>query len=49
MAAPGAGHLRPRWLQRLGWLALLWLGGIAATGLVAGALRLLMGWAGLHR
>jgi uncharacterized protein DUF2474 len=49
MAAPEAEDVRPRWLQRLGWLALLWLGGIAATGLVAGALRLLMAWAGMQR
>jgi hypothetical protein len=41
--------LRPRWLQRLGWLVLLWIGGVVATGLLAGVLRLLMAWAGLRR
>jgi hypothetical protein len=40
---------RRRWSHRLGWLVLLWLGGVAATGLVAGALRLLMAWVGLRR
>jgi hypothetical protein len=40
---------RPRWAHRLGWLVLLWLAGVVATGLLAGALRLLMAWAGLQR
>jgi hypothetical protein len=35
------------WLRRLGWLAALWLGGVAALGLVAMLLRLLMHAAGM--
>lgn len=38
----------PLWLRRLGWLLLLWLGGVAALGLVAFALRLLMHAAGMR-
>jgi hypothetical protein len=37
----------PRWRVRLAWLAVLWIGGVAAMGLVAGLLRWLMGLAGL--
>jgi hypothetical protein len=36
------------WLRRLGWLALLWLGGVAALGLVALLLRWLMHAAGMR-
>jgi hypothetical protein len=36
------------WLRRFGWLAVLWLGGVAALGLVAFALRVLMHAAGLR-
>jgi len=42
-------HLRPRWWHRLGWLVLLWLGGVVSLALLAGALRVLMAWAGLQR
>jgi hypothetical protein len=38
----------PLWLRRLGWLVLLWIGGVAALGLVALALRVLMGAAGMR-
>jgi len=30
----------PSWPARLGWFALLWLGGVVAVGIVAYALRL---------
>ena len=42
-------RLRRPWLHRLGWLVLLWLGGVVIMGLVAGTMRLLMAWAGLQR
>lgn len=35
------------WLRRVGWLAALWLGGVAALGAVAWLLRLLMHAAGM--
>jgi len=35
------------WPKRIAWLLGLWLLGVAALGLVAGLLRLLMGAAGL--
>lgn len=35
------------WLRRIGWLLLLWAGGIAALGLAAWLLRQLMGVMGL--
>ncbi|WP_153010457.1 DUF2474 family protein [Falsirhodobacter sp. alg1] len=28
-----------RWLRRLGWFGLLWLGGVLAVGIVAFAIR----------
>jgi len=34
------------WAVRAGWLVLLWAGGVAAVGLVAYLLRVLMNWAG---
>ncbi|AZW29877.1 PF10617 family protein [Bordetella bronchiseptica GA96-01] len=34
-------------LHRLGWLALLWAGGVAGLGLAAGGLKLIMKLAGL--
>ena len=37
-----------KWLQRVGWLVLLWLGGVAALALAAGLLRLLMHAAGMR-
>jgi hypothetical protein len=39
--------MRSLWLRRLAWLAALWLGGVAALGLVALALRVLMHAAGM--
>ena len=39
----------PGWVARVGWLILIWLAGVAALGLVAGILRVLMAWAGLRR
>jgi hypothetical protein len=49
MAEPQRQHLRRPWLHRLGWLVLLWLGGVVSMALLAGTLRLLMAWAGLQR
>ena len=39
----------PSMLNRLAWLVAIWLASVAALGLVAGALRLLMCVAGLTR
>lgn len=39
------GHL---WLRRIGWLVVLWAAGVAALGIVALALRLVMQAAGLR-
>lgn len=36
------------WLGRLGWMALIWTLGVAALGVVAMLLRLLMRAAGMH-
>jgi Protein of unknown function (DUF2474) len=36
------------WLRRLGWLVLLWLGGVAALAFTAGLLRLMMQVAGMR-
>jgi len=41
--------MRSVWPRRLGWLVLLWLGGVAALGLVALLLRLLMHAAGMRQ
>lgn len=35
------------WLKRFGWLALIWVLGVAALGIVAVIFRLLMNAAGL--
>jgi Protein of unknown function (DUF2474) len=35
------------WLRRLGWLVLLWSASVAALGVAAFALRLLMSMAGM--
>lgn len=40
--------MRRLWLQRFGWLVALWLGGVAALGIVALVLRVLMHAAGLR-
>jgi len=38
----------PLWLRRLGWLVLLWAGGVAALGAVALLLRIAMHAAGMR-
>lgn len=35
------------WLRRLGWMLALWTGGVAALGVVAWLLRVLMHAAGM--
>jgi hypothetical protein len=37
-----------RWLARVGWLAALWAGGVAALAVVALLLRVLMQAAGMR-
>jgi hypothetical protein len=37
------------WLRRLAWLVALWLASVAALGIVAFALRLLMHAAGMRK
>ena len=37
-----------RWLRRLGWLVVFWLGGVAALGVVALVLRVAMHAAGMR-
>ena len=37
----------PGWGRRLGWMALIWALSVAALGLIAGLLRLIMNAAGL--
>ncbi|MBP0623931.1 DUF2474 domain-containing protein [Cupriavidus consociatus] len=32
----------PTWLRRLGWLVLIWLASVAALGVAAWALRMIM-------
>ena len=50
MPAAGARDARPPSLaRRLGWMALIWLGSVAALGAVALLLRGLMAAAGMHR
>jgi hypothetical protein len=40
--------MRALWIRRLGWLIALWLGGVAALGVVALVLRLFMHAAGMR-
>jgi hypothetical protein len=40
--------MRSLWLRRVGWLLALWLGGVAALGIVALAVRVLMHAAGMR-
>ncbi len=47
MPAPHYDAGKPSWPKRIGWLVGLWILGVAALGLVAGLLRLLMNAAGL--
>ncbi len=42
---PGPG---PGTLRRLGWFVLIWAASVAALGVVAFAIRVLMGLAGMH-
>jgi hypothetical protein len=35
------------WMRRLGWLVALWMGGVAALGIVAWLLRVFMHAAGM--
>ena len=46
MATPAAAP-SPRWPTRLAWLAVFWIGGVAAMGLATVLLRWLMRLAGL--
>ena len=36
------------WIARIGWLVLIWAASVAALGVVAWLLRLLMQAAGMH-
>jgi hypothetical protein len=45
--AAGPSIERLPWLRRLGWLVLIWAASVAALGLVATLLRILMSLAGL--
>ncbi len=38
---------KPSWPRRIGWMAAMWLSGVAALAAVAGLLRLLMTAVGL--
>jgi len=38
----------PLWLRRLGWMIVLWAGGVAALYLVAALLRAIMHAAGMR-
>jgi hypothetical protein len=39
---------RPLWLRRLGWLVVLWAGGVLALWLVASLIRSIMHMAGMR-
>ncbi|MDB5990751.1 MAG: hypothetical protein JWQ10_2154 [Herbaspirillum sp.] len=39
----------PNWAKRVGWLLLIWSASVAALGVVALGLRLLMGLLGMSR
>ena len=45
---PTSPHPRET-LRRIGWLILIWACSVAALGVVALGMRLLMGWAGMTR
>jgi hypothetical protein len=45
---PGSATAKP-WLQRIGWMILIWAASVTALGVVALAFRLLMAMAGLTR
>lgn len=38
----------PLWLRRIGWMVLLWLGGVATLAMVAFLLKMVMRAAGMH-
>ncbi|WP_422403093.1 DUF2474 domain-containing protein [Pseudomonas sp. GZD-209] len=35
------------WTQRVLWLVAIWAGSVIALGVIAGAFRLMMAWAGM--
>ncbi len=39
--------VKPNWCKRLAWLVLIWAASVAALGVAAYVLRLVMGWAGM--
>jgi hypothetical protein len=39
---------RRQWMRRLGWMALLWMGGVASLALVAFLIRIIMHAAGMR-
>ena len=43
----GGTRDRKLWLRRVGWLVLIWIGSVAALGIVAVLFRLLMNMAGM--
>ncbi|QNA89491.1 DUF2474 domain-containing protein [Massilia sp. Dwa41.01b] len=47
MTARG-GNRTPLWLRRLGWMVLLWAGGVAALFLAASLIRAIMHAAGMR-
>jgi hypothetical protein len=49
MRAPRVNRpARPLWLRRLGWLVVLWAGGVLALYLVASLIRMFMHAAGMR-
>lgn len=38
---------RREWVRRVGWLAVLWAGGVAVVAATAYGLRIVMHWVGL--
>jgi hypothetical protein len=49
MRAPRVSRpARPLWLRRLGWLVVLWAGGVLALYLIAGLIRMMMHAAGMR-
>lgn len=47
MREPPDDSARVSWAKRIGWLIVFWIMGVAALGVVAALLRLLMNAAGL--
>jgi hypothetical protein len=50
MDASNEGEQRPPrlWLRRIGWMVLLWLGGVTSLALVAFVLKIVMRAAGMR-